>query len=139
MPVRPLREAPLPRWWSRIALKGCPLVRVPEVRPALALAADRFYGYPSRNFRLIGVTGTNGKTTTTHLIDALFRARGEVTGLLGTVGCKLGPETVPASATTPEPPELQEMFARLSAMGAAHVTMGFVTRPGSRPGSRLPF
>lgn len=104
-------------------LKGCPLLRVPEVRPALALAADRFYGYPSRNFRLIGVTGTNGKTTTTHLIDALFRARGEVTGLLGTVGCKLGPETVPASATTPEPPELQEMFARLSAMGAAHVTM----------------
>ena len=104
-------------------LRGRPLVRVPEVRPALALLADRFYGCPPRHFRLIGVTGTNGKTTTTHLIDALFRARGEVTGLLGTIGCRLGAETLPATATTPEPPELQEMMARLSAMGAGHVTM----------------
>ncbi len=104
-------------------LKGVPLVRVPEVRAALALIADRFYNHPSRNFRLIGVTGTNGKTTTAHLIDALFRARGEVTGLLGTTGCRLGSETSPAAATTPEAPELQELFARLSAAGAAHVTM----------------
>ncbi len=104
-------------------LKGCPLVRVPEVRPALALAADRFFGHPSRDFRLIGVTGTNGKTTTTHLIDALFRARGEVTGLLGTINYRLGNETVAATATTPEAPELQGLLARLSALGATHVTM----------------
>lgn len=104
-------------------LKGYPLVRVPEVRPALALMADYFYGHPSRDFRLIGVTGTNGKTTTTHLIDALFRARGEVTGLLGTINCRLGNETEAAAATTPEAPGLQEMLARLSTLGAAHVTM----------------
>lgn len=104
-------------------LKGFPLVRVPEVRVALALMADRFYGHPSRNFRLIGVTGTNGKTTTAHLIDALFRARGEVTGLLGTTGCRLGSEMLASRATTPEAPELQGLLARLSGLGAAHVTM----------------
>lgn len=104
-------------------LSSLPLVRVPQVRTAMALLADRFFGHPSRDFRLIGVTGTNGKTTTAHLIDALFRARGEVTGLLGTVGCRLGSETVDAAATTPEAPELQKMLARLSQLGAAHVTM----------------
>jgi len=104
-------------------LQGRPLVRVPAVRPALALLADRFYGYPSRNFRLIGVTGTNGKTTTTHLIDTLFRARGEVTGLLGTVSYRLGNETRAAVATTPEAHDLQALLARLSGLGASHVTM----------------
>ncbi len=104
-------------------LRSFPLVRVPDVRTAMALMADRFFGHPSRDFRLIGVTGTNGKTTTAHLIDALFRARGEVTGLLGTVGCRIGNESYAAAATTPEAPELQKMLARLSALGAAHVTM----------------
>ncbi len=104
-------------------LRGSPLVRVPAVRPALALLANRFYRYPSRHYRLIGVTGTNGKTTTAHLIDALFRARGEVTGLLGTVGNRLGEKYQAAAATTPEAHELQKMLAQLSAMGAAHVTM----------------
>lgn len=104
-------------------LRGAPLIRVPEVRPALAVLANRFYGHPSRKFKLIGVTGTNGKTTTAHLIEALFRARGEVTGLLGTIGNRLGAESRAAAATTPEAHELQEMLARLSAVGAAHVTM----------------
>lgn len=104
-------------------LDSLPLVRVPEVRTAMALMADRFFGHPSRDFRLIGVTGTNGKTTTAHLIDALFRARGGVNGLLGTVGCRLGNETAAASSTTPEAPELQKALARLSGLGAGHVTM----------------
>ena len=104
-------------------LGGYPLIRVPVVRTALALLADRFYGHPSRDFRLIGVTGTNGKTTTSHLIDALFRARGGVTGLLGTICHRLGDETRAATATTPEAHELQGMLSRLSGMGASHVTM----------------
>lgn len=104
-------------------VRGYPLVRVPAVRTALALLADRFHGSPSRDFRLIGVTGTNGKTTTAHLIDALFRSRGEITGLLGTVGNRLGDQTGASTATTPEAHELQEMLARLSRLGAAHVTM----------------
>lgn len=108
---------------SSCPLEGSPLIRVPAVRPALALLADRFYGYPSRHFRLVGVTGTNGKTTTAHLIDALFRARGEVTGLLGTISHHIGDEIRAATATTPEAHELQEMLARLSTLEASHVTM----------------
>ena len=104
-------------------LQGYPLVRVAAVRPALALLADRFYGYPSKDFRLIGITGTNGKTTTAHLVDALFRSRGEITGLLGTVSHRLGDETRAAAATTPEAHELQEMMAKLSGTGAVHVSM----------------
>lgn len=104
-------------------IKGVPLVRVPDVRLALALLADRFYGSPSRSFKLIGVTGTNGKTTTAHMIDALFRGSGEVTGLLGTVGCRIGDHCMPSPATTPEADELQAMFSRLASIGATHVTM----------------
>ncbi len=104
-------------------LKGVPLVRVPDVRQAMALLSDRFYRHPSRRFRLIGVTGTNGKTTTAHLIDALFRDRGEITGLLGTVGCRIGAVDLPAPATTPEACDLQELMARMAEAGARHVTM----------------
>lgn len=104
-------------------LQGVPLVRVPDVRLAMALAADRFFGHPSRSFRLIGVTGTNGKTTTTHMIDTLFRDRGEVTGLVGTVGCRIGGKYYPACATTPEAVELQQKMALMAESGAAHVTM----------------
>jgi UDP-N-acetylmuramoyl-L-alanyl-D-glutamate--2,6-diaminopimelate ligase len=104
-------------------LEAVPLLRVPDVRLAAALLANRFYDYPSRKLRLIGVTGTNGKTTTTHMIDALFKARGETTGLLGTVGYWIGTQRLPASATTPEAAELQKMLARLAEMGGRRVTM----------------
>lgn len=104
-------------------LRGVPLVRVPGVRTALALLAGRFYGYPSRDFRLTGVTGTNGKTTTVHLIDALYRAGGAVTGLLSTTGNRIGGESRAAAATTPEAHQLQGLLADLSALGASHVTM----------------
>lgn len=104
-------------------LEGAPLIRVPDVRLAMALLSDRFYRHPSRRFRLTGVTGTNGKTTTTHLIDALFRDRGEVTGLIGTVGYKIGSENIPAAATTPESSDLQELMARMARAGASRVAM----------------
>lgn len=104
-------------------LKGLPLVRVPAVRPVMALLADRFYRHPSCSFRLTGVTGTNGKTTTAHMIDALFRDRGEITGLIGTVGCRIGQTSCPSPATTPEAVELQELMSRMAAAGASRVTM----------------
>lgn len=104
-------------------VEGMPIIRVPNVRLALALMADRFFGYPSSRFKLIGVTGTNGKTTTTHMIDALFRERGEVTGLLGTVGYRIGEEKLPPLATTPEAPDLQELLSRLAQIKATCVTM----------------
>jgi UDP-N-acetylmuramoyl-L-alanyl-D-glutamate--2,6-diaminopimelate ligase len=104
-------------------LKALPLLRVPDVRLAAALLANRFYGYPSRKLRLVGVTGTNGKTTTTHMIDALFKSRGETTGLLGTVGYWIGRQRLPATATTPEAAVLQTLLARLVEIGAGRVTM----------------
>jgi len=104
-------------------LEGLPVVRVPDVRLAAALLADRFYGYPSRKFRLIGVTGTNGKTSTTHMINALFRERHETTGLLGTVGYWIGAARFPAPATTPEACDLQALLARLAEIDAGRVIM----------------
>lgn len=100
-----------------------PLIRVPDVRLALAVLANRFYGHPSRKLRLIGVTGTNGKTSTTHMIDNLFRDKGELTGLLGTVGYNIGIERHAPLATTPEASDLQEMLSKLVELGAGHVTM----------------
>lgn len=104
-------------------IEGLPLIRVPDVRLALALLANRFYGNPSGRFRLIGVTGTNGKTSTTHMIDGIFRDKGEVTGLLGTVGYRIGGEIMAPLATTPEANELQGLLSRLALEGAGHVTM----------------
>ena len=108
---------------ERALLEGVPLIRVPDVRLALALIADRFYGHPSRSLRVIGVTGTNGKTTTTHLIDHLFRSRGEKTGLVGTISYRLGASVIPSSATTPEASDLQELMAKLVSLGAGRLTM----------------
>lgn len=85
-----------------------PVVRVPCAREALALLADRFYGSPSRSLLLVGVTGTNGKTTTTHLIAHLLRANGYRTGIIGTLGAELdGIGEIAISHTTPEAPDIQ--------------------------------
>src|SRR5262249_45637278 len=81
-------------------------VLVPSVRVSLARLAGAFYGHPSRQLTLVGITGTNGKTTTSYLVEALLRARGLATGVIGTIQYVLGNETRPASQTTPEALEL---------------------------------
>ena len=88
-------------------------VLVPSVRVSLARLAGAFYGHPSRYLTLVGITGTNGKTTTSYLIDALLRARGLATGVIGTIQYVLGDETRPASQTTPEALDLQSMLAHM--------------------------
>ncbi|MBS3988726.1 MAG: UDP-N-acetylmuramyl-tripeptide synthetase, partial [Dethiobacter sp.] len=99
------------------------LVRVPEIRMALALLAAHFYDYPSRELVLTGVTGTNGKTTVTHLIDALLASSGAVTGLIGTVRYHIGGVEYPSLATTPEANELQALLRRMRSAGVTHATM----------------
>jgi UDP-N-acetylmuramoyl-L-alanyl-D-glutamate--2,6-diaminopimelate ligase len=94
---------------------------VDDPRVALAVAADRFYGRPSRELDLIGVTGTNGKTTTTYLVDSVLRETGATTGLLGTVEIRVGESTRKAGRTTPESADLQ---ALLREMVDAGVTAG---------------
>jgi len=100
-----------------------PLVLVPSARRALALAADAWFGHPSRHLTVVGITGTNGKTTTSYLVDALLQARGLRTGVIGTVQYRVGDEAVPAGQTTPEALELQAMLARMYTAGVRGVTM----------------
>jgi UDP-N-acetylmuramoyl-L-alanyl-D-glutamate--2,6-diaminopimelate ligase len=88
-------------------------VLVPAVRPALALLADAYHAHPSRALTVVGITGTNGKTTTCFLVEALLGARGGLTGVIGTVQYRIGDETLPAGQTTPEAVELQALLARM--------------------------
>jgi UDP-N-acetylmuramoyl-L-alanyl-D-glutamate--2,6-diaminopimelate ligase len=97
--------------------------RVPRVRVALGPAAARLHDFPSRALRCLGVTGTNGKTTTTHLLEAIGRAAGEEVGVVGTVGARIAGEAVPEERTTPEATELQALFARMRAAGVGTVAM----------------
>lgn len=98
-------------------------VRVPSARRALAILAAEESDHPSREMTLVGVTGTNGKTTTTHLIRAALSARGERTGLVGTVGYQFDGEAAAAPHTTPEAPDLQRLFRRWRSSGATAVVM----------------
>jgi UDP-N-acetylmuramyl-tripeptide synthetase len=100
-----------------------PRLVVPDARRALAPLACTFWGNPTHSLYLAGVTGTNGKTTTTLLIDAIARAAGEVTGTVGTLGATVAGKALPGERTTPEAPELQELFAQMRAAGAASAAM----------------
>ena len=98
-------------------LADVPQVVVTDTRAALAEAAAVFYGHPSRDVRVAGITGTNGKTTTTYLLDSIARAAGSRTGLIGTVETRIGDERLPAGRTTPESADLQEVLARMRDAG----------------------
>src|SRR2546426_8445110 len=98
-------------------------VLVPSTRVSLARLAGAYYGHPSRQLTLVGITGTNGKTTTSYLIEALLRARGLATGVIGTIQYVLGDETRPANQTTPEALELQSMLAHMRDGGVRGVAM----------------
>jgi UDP-N-acetylmuramoyl-L-alanyl-D-glutamate--2,6-diaminopimelate ligase len=77
------------------------IVRIGDTKKTLSLMADKFYGYPLRGMKVIGVTGTNGKTTTTHLIKSIFKADGHKPGVVGSIGYFIGDEKQPAIYTTP--------------------------------------
>ncbi|OGK81056.1 MAG: UDP-N-acetylmuramoyl-L-alanyl-D-glutamate--2,6-diaminopimelate ligase [Candidatus Rokubacteria bacterium GWC2_70_16] len=96
---------------------------VPSAREALARLADAYYGHPSRALTLVGITGTNGKTTTSFLVEALLRAAGHRTGLIGTIEYRIGEEAMTAGQTTPEAVELQSLLARMREAGVTGVAM----------------
>jgi len=91
-----------------------PALLVPNVREAMPALSTAFYNHPTRRLRLVGVTGTNGKTTTTYLIEALARAAGRATGVIGTIEARINDEVIPGDRTTPEAPDLQSLFARMA-------------------------
>lgn len=98
-------------------------VVVKDSRKAMARLAFRFYGNPSEAFSLVGVTGTNGKTTTTYLVNHIAQVLGNKTGLIGTVGIEIDGEHRPSSHTTPESPDLQQLFAMMRDEGCGVVSM----------------
>ena len=102
---------------------GCPQVVVDDPRAALASAASRFYGRPSESLRVVGITGTNGKTTTAHLLDAVLRAAGLTTGVIGTVGTRIAGRHREAARTTPESADLQALLAEMLAEGVDATVM----------------
>ncbi|MBI4341487.1 MAG: UDP-N-acetylmuramoyl-L-alanyl-D-glutamate--2,6-diaminopimelate ligase [Candidatus Omnitrophica bacterium] len=97
--------------------RPAPCVVVRDSRQALVVMAQRFYGRPSRKLRLIGVTGTNGKTTTTYLIKAILDSAGARAGMLGTIVYQIGGRALPSTNTTPGPLELQRYFAQMVGEG----------------------
>ena len=101
-------------------------ILVRDSRRALADLSAAFYGYPDRRLRLIGVTGTNGKTTTANLIKYLLERAGHSCGLVGTLGAWAGTEQLPAppaANTTPESPELFRLFAAMTERGCDHAVI----------------
>jgi UDP-N-acetylmuramoyl-L-alanyl-D-glutamate--2,6-diaminopimelate ligase len=100
-----------------------PWVMVPDARIAMAALAQEFYGQPSRSMQVVGITGTNGKTTTAYLLRAVFESAGKKCGLLGTVTYSLGDRELPASRTTPEAPDVQRMFRQMVDAGCAACVM----------------
>src|SRR5919197_2546565 len=102
---------------------GVPEVLVPSVRAAMAPAAPAFHGDPTAALDVVGVTGTNGKTTTAFLVRALLEAAGRQTGLLGTVTSIVGGEERPVVRTTPEAIDLQRDFADMRRGGDVACSM----------------
>jgi UDP-N-acetylmuramyl-tripeptide synthetase len=100
-----------------------PVVTVPDTRAALPLLACALYGDPSQSLILVGVTGTNGKTTTTRLIAAILRAAGMRVGTIGTLGSELDGAPIESEHTTPEADQLQKLLARFRDCGADAVVM----------------
>src|SRR2546430_10716346 len=97
--------------------RSVPFVRVPNARRALADLAAAFYGHPSSHLPVVGITGTDGKTSTTHLLSSILEAHGLRTGWLTTVNTKIGDELRPNAAdhTTPEAPLVQRTLAEMLA------------------------
>ncbi len=99
------------------------IVQVKDANEALALAAGAFYDYPSKKIQLIGITGTNGKTTTVTLLFELFKNLGNRCGLISTVQNKIQDQVIPSTHTTPDALQLNKLLAEMVQEGCSHVFM----------------
>ncbi|MDD4776504.1 MAG: UDP-N-acetylmuramoyl-L-alanyl-D-glutamate--2,6-diaminopimelate ligase, partial [Syntrophomonas sp.] len=102
---------------------GIAVVQVPDSRLAMPAAAANFYAKPSTYLKLVGVTGTNGKTTTTHLIKAILEEAGHKTGLMGTLYARIGDYQKVFSNTTPESVDIEEFLARVRKESGLYAVM----------------
>jgi UDP-N-acetylmuramoyl-L-alanyl-D-glutamate--2,6-diaminopimelate ligase len=109
-----LSDRPRPPKWTSA------WVQTADVREALALAAANFYGHPSMGLKVIGVTGTKGKTTLTYLLESILQKAGFQPGVIGTVNYRWPKMVLPASRTTPEAPDLQRILSEMLEQGVTH-------------------
>ena len=112
-----LSENPRPSAFPR------PWIRVRHGRRALAQTAANYFGHPTRDLRLVGVTGTNGKTSTVYLLESILRTGGSPVGLISTIAYRTPGWSAPAGLTTPESLDLQELFGRFLQNGCRQVVM----------------
>ncbi|MBI3647860.1 MAG: UDP-N-acetylmuramoyl-L-alanyl-D-glutamate--2,6-diaminopimelate ligase [Actinobacteria bacterium] len=108
------------RWLEEL---DAPQVRVPSVREAMGPMSAVVFGRPAETMRMVGVTGTNGKTTTTYLLESIFRANGWVPGVIGTTGARVAGDPLPLARTTPEAPDLHRLLVRMLDRGVDAVAM----------------
>lgn len=98
-------------------------IQVTHGRQGLAIASRNFYGKPDERIAVVGITGTNGKTTCSYIIDSIFRADGKITALIGTIEYHLGGKVLPARNTTPESLDLYRLLAELERLGGSRATV----------------
>lgn len=106
-----------------VSFEKIPVIQVPDSRKALAQLAARFYDYPARKLKIIGVTGTNGKTTTSHMIASILEQNDIKTGIIGTLYAKIGDEKLDTRITTPESLEIQQYLSRMTEAGLEAAVM----------------
>lgn len=99
------------------------IIKVKDVRKALAVTASNYYGNPSKKLKLIGVTGTNGKTTSVYLLKSILEKTGKKVGLIGTIANHIGDEVIESERTTPESLELQQLFSKMVDCGCEYCVM----------------
>jgi len=106
-------------------VENCPVPYVvcENTRHALAVISSNFYGHPSKKFKVIGVTGTNGKTSTTYMLKAILEKKGYKVGLIGTNQNMIGEKVLPTERTTPESLELAALFSDMAEEGVDYVVM----------------
>ena len=99
------------------------VIRVEDTRYALALMSAAYFGYPANKLKIIGITGTKGKTTTTYMIRSILEEVGRKVGLIGTIEAIIGEKHIPAANTTPESYTIQKYFAEMVEAGCDTVVM----------------
>jgi UDP-N-acetylmuramoyl-L-alanyl-D-glutamate--2,6-diaminopimelate ligase len=109
-----LSDRPRPPRWTKA------WVQAEDVREVLALAAANFYAHPSMALKVIGITGTKGKTTLTYLLESILRSAGYQPGVIGTINYRWANVVLPASRTTPEAPDMQRMLSEMRGQGVTH-------------------
>jgi UDP-N-acetylmuramoyl-L-alanyl-D-glutamate--2,6-diaminopimelate ligase len=112
-----LSERPQPSNFSRN------WIRVPDAREALALCSANFYGHPSQKMKVIGITGTNGKTTITYLVEEILKKANLSAGVIGTISYRAPKTKITAERTTPEAPDLQKYMREMLDQGVSHCLM----------------